>query len=60
MIRFDVGPLAVLNREQQFQRYIEQNRSREIRQKRQIRMAFRALEGQIVHWPHDYKQVRGR
>jgi hypothetical protein len=37
--------------------YIGQNSSREVQRKRELRMALRALEGQIVVWPYQHITV---
>lgn len=52
VIRYDDGPLAVLQRVSDLETYIKQNSSRRIQRKREIRMALRALDGQIVVWPY--------
>ncbi|KAJ7487562.1 hypothetical protein B0H11DRAFT_2013877 [Mycena galericulata] len=52
VIRYDDGPMAVLQNVADMEAYIAQNSSREIQRKREIRMALRALEGQIVVWPY--------
>ena len=52
VMRYDNGKLAVLRDLGALETYIEQNSSRRIQRKREIRMAFRALEGQIVQWPY--------
>lgn len=52
MIRYDDGPMAVLQDAADLEAYIGQNSSREVQRKRELRMALRALEGQIVVWPY--------
>ncbi|KAJ6509497.1 hypothetical protein C8R47DRAFT_1098906 [Mycena vitilis] len=52
VIRYDDGPLAVLQDVSHLEAYIKQNSSRRVQRKREIRMALRALEGQIVVWPY--------
>ncbi|KAJ7630901.1 hypothetical protein FB45DRAFT_833713 [Roridomyces roridus] len=52
VIRYDDGPMAVLQDAADLEAYIGQNSKPEIQRKREIRMALRALEGQIVVWPY--------
>ncbi|KAJ7038241.1 hypothetical protein C8F04DRAFT_998180 [Mycena alexandri] len=52
VIRYDDGPLTVLHEVADLEAYIKQNSSHRIQRKREIRMALRALEGQIVVWPY--------
>ncbi|KAJ6621702.1 hypothetical protein B0H10DRAFT_1789676 [Mycena sp. CBHHK59/15] len=54
VIRYDDGPLAVLQDVAEMEAYIGQNSSQEIQRKREIRMSLRALEGQIVVWPYQH------
>jgi hypothetical protein len=37
--------------------YIDQNSSPDIQRRRFVRIALRALEGQIVHWPYEHIEV---
>jgi hypothetical protein len=53
-MRYDDGNLAVLRDLGDLELYIEQNSSRKIQRKREIRMALRALEGQTVRWPYKH------
>ena len=46
-----------MNREHQFDTYVELNKSKDIERKRQLRIALRALDGQIVRWHHEYREV---
>jgi hypothetical protein len=57
VIRYDDGPLKVLQDVSDFELYIAQNTDREIQKKRQIRLALRALDGQKVAWPYNHVQV---
>ncbi|KAJ7783745.1 hypothetical protein DFH07DRAFT_788969 [Mycena maculata] len=52
VIRYDDGPMTVLQDVADLEAYIDQNSSRHVQRKREIRMALRALEGQIVVWPY--------
>ncbi|KAF7306895.1 hypothetical protein MIND_00482000 [Mycena indigotica] len=52
VIRYDDGPLAVLREIADLEAYIKQNSSRRVHRKREVRMALRALHGQIVAWPY--------
>ncbi|KAJ7125620.1 hypothetical protein C8R43DRAFT_1029603 [Mycena crocata] len=54
VIRYDDGPFAVLQDVYDLEAYMRQNSSKEVQRKREIRMALRALEGQIVVWPYDH------
>lgn len=57
VIRYDDGPLAVLRDTSELQEYIAQNTSRDIQQRRQVRISLRALEGQRVVWPYEHITV---
>lgn len=37
--------------------YVRQNSSHDIRRRREVRMALRALDGLVVAWPYEYMQV---
>ncbi|KAI9511798.1 hypothetical protein F5148DRAFT_1315259 [Russula earlei] len=52
VLRYDDGPLAVLNDLADFEQYLVQNSESEIQRRREIRIALRALDGQKVHWPY--------
>ncbi|KAF7347866.1 hypothetical protein MVEN_01544400 [Mycena venus] len=52
VIRYDDGPTAVLQDASDLEAYVKQNSSRRVQRKREVRMALRALEGQIVVWPY--------
>ncbi|KAJ6604613.1 hypothetical protein DFH09DRAFT_1123281 [Mycena vulgaris] len=54
VIRYDDGPSAVIQDVSNMEAYIGQNSSREVQRKRELRMALRALEGQIVVWPYTH------
>ncbi|KAI0322650.1 hypothetical protein OF83DRAFT_1048810 [Amylostereum chailletii] len=54
VIKYDDGPLSVLQDVSDIREYVAQNSSDEIRRRREIRMALRALDGQKVFWPHRY------
>jgi hypothetical protein len=54
VIQYDSGARAVLNNIQEFEVYIFQNNNREIQRWRQVRLSFRALEGQQVAWPYEH------
>lgn len=53
-MRYDNGNLAVVSDLGELELYVEQNSSRRIQRKREIRMALRALEGQTVRWPYKH------
>ncbi|KAI0335198.1 hypothetical protein GY45DRAFT_1416939 [Cubamyces sp. BRFM 1775] len=59
VIRYDDGPELVLSEVRDLEHYLHQNSSEEITRKRQVRMALRALDGQIVRWPYDHVQYVG-
>ncbi|KAH9898326.1 hypothetical protein C8Q73DRAFT_395301 [Cubamyces lactineus] len=59
VIRYDDGPELVLNEVRDLEHYLHQNSSEDIMRKRQVRMALRALDGQIVRWPYDHVQYVG-
>ncbi|KAI0669823.1 hypothetical protein C8Q78DRAFT_147795 [Trametes maxima] len=54
VIRYDDGPELVLSEVRDLEHYVQQNSSEDILRKRQLRMALRALDGQIVRWPYDH------
>ncbi|KAI0052847.1 hypothetical protein FA95DRAFT_1579834 [Auriscalpium vulgare] len=54
VIRYDDGPLAVLQEVTDLQQYVAQNSSDNIGRRREIRMALRALDGKKVFWPHKH------
>lgn len=56
-MRYDNGNLAVIRDLGELELYVEQNSSRRIQRKREIRMALRALEGQTVQWPYKHITV---
>lgn len=57
MFRFDDGGGSILNRIEQFDAYVHLNKSKEVQKKRQLRLAIRALDGQICSWPYEYREV---
>ncbi|KAI0375073.1 hypothetical protein BV20DRAFT_960129 [Pilatotrama ljubarskyi] len=59
VIRYDDGPELVLSEVRDLEGYVYQNSSADILRKRQVRMALRALDGQIVRWPYDHIQYVG-
>ncbi|KAJ7706220.1 hypothetical protein B0H17DRAFT_919193 [Mycena rosella] len=54
IIRYDDGPSTVIQDVSDLEAYIRQNSSRQVQRKRELRMALRALEGQIVVWPYKH------
>ncbi|KAF8632635.1 hypothetical protein AX15_001834 [Amanita polypyramis BW_CC] len=54
VLRYDDGSLGILQSIGQLEEYIIQNTSREVQQKRQIRLALRALDGMTVQWPYQH------
>ncbi|EIW64596.1 uncharacterized protein TRAVEDRAFT_55490 [Trametes versicolor FP-101664 SS1] len=59
VMRYDDGPEVVLSEVRDLEHYVHQNSSEDIARKRQLRMALRALDGQIVRWPYDHIQYVG-
>ncbi|CDO71626.1 hypothetical protein BN946_scf184911.g96 [Trametes cinnabarina] len=59
VIRYDDGPEVVLNEVRDLKFYLHQNSSEDILRKRQVRMALRAMDGQIVRWPYDHIEPIG-
>ncbi|KAI0778259.1 hypothetical protein BD413DRAFT_103537 [Trametes elegans] len=59
VLRYDDGPEVVLSEVRELEAYVQQNSSEDILRKRQVRMALRALDGQIVRWPYDHVQYVG-
>ena len=56
-MKYDNGKLAVLKDVLEFEEYIAQNSSSDIRRRREIRTAIRALDGQTVLWPYEHIRV---
>ncbi|KAL1738517.1 hypothetical protein HDZ31DRAFT_78301, partial [Schizophyllum fasciatum] len=54
VIRYDEGPLAVIRELADFEEYIEQNSSPDIRRRKHVRLCLRALDGQAVRWPYEH------
>ncbi|TRM60170.1 hypothetical protein BD626DRAFT_408024 [Schizophyllum amplum] len=54
VIRYDEGPLAVIRELADFEAYIQQNSSQDIRRRKHVRLCLRALEGQTVRWPYEH------
>ncbi|KAJ8514702.1 hypothetical protein ONZ45_g7784 [Pleurotus djamor] len=52
VLKYDDGPLTVLQAPKDLERYISQNLDPDIRQRRDVRLALRALDGQVVNWPY--------
>ncbi|KAJ7225550.1 hypothetical protein GGX14DRAFT_421095 [Mycena pura] len=59
VIRYDDGPLAVLGDVADLEAYIKQNSSKQVQRKRELRLALRALEGQIVVWSYTHNTPIG-
>ena len=57
VLRYDDGPMAVLNNLSDLEQYVVQNSDSEIQRRREIRIALRALDGQRVHWPYRHVNV---
>jgi len=58
VISYDDGLKTVIRDLHDFQRYITQNSSPEVRRRREIRLALRSLDGQTVFWPWRHVQAR--
>ncbi|KAI0094840.1 hypothetical protein BDY19DRAFT_879427 [Irpex rosettiformis] len=58
-IRYDDGPLAVISEIADLELYVRQNSSHDIRRRREVRLALRALDGQVVHWPYEHVEFVG-
>lgn len=37
--------------------YVKQNSSHDVQRRREVRLALRALDGLVVHWPYEYTQA---
>jgi len=59
VIRYDGGPLRVLHELAELEMYVVQNSSHHVQRKRQLRLALRALDGQVVIWPYDHMEYVG-
>lgn len=56
-MRYDDGPLVVIKDTLQLQLYALQNSSLNIRRRKEIRLALRALDGRKVIWPYRHVEV---
>ncbi|KZT02648.1 uncharacterized protein LAESUDRAFT_729889 [Laetiporus sulphureus 93-53] len=54
VIHYDDGALKTIRDVSQFELYVMQNSSHHVQRRREVRLALRALDGQVVRWPHDY------
>jgi len=52
VLRYDDGPLVALSSLSDLEQYVVQNSTAEIRRRREIRIALRALDGQKINWPY--------
>ncbi|EKM61097.1 uncharacterized protein PHACADRAFT_82700 [Phanerochaete carnosa HHB-10118-sp] len=59
VLRYDDGPLIALREAAELELYVKQNSSHDIRRRREVRMALRALDGLVVAWPYVYNQPVG-
>ncbi|KAG7099182.1 hypothetical protein E1B28_001051 [Marasmius oreades] len=59
VFRYDIGPYTVLRDVSDLELYVRQNSSREIQQRREIRMSLRSLDGQMVSWRYNHVQAIG-
>ena len=57
-MKYDDGPMVVLATIGELELYVRQNSSHDIKRRREVRMALRALDGQVVLWPYEHIQVR--
>lgn len=57
MVRYDEGPITVISELGDLELYVKQNSSHDIRRRREVRMALRALDGKIVTWPYEFTRV---
>lgn len=57
VLRYDDGPYAILKDTNDLLAYIDQNSSPDIQRRRFVRIALRALEGKVVHWPYEHTEV---
>ncbi|KAG9029422.1 hypothetical protein FRB95_005315 [Tulasnella sp. JGI-2019a] len=59
VMRYDSGSVITLSSLDQLEAFIAQNLDQSILEKRQLRLALRALDGQRVHWPYTHTQLVG-
>ncbi|TFK77139.1 hypothetical protein BDN72DRAFT_953613 [Pluteus cervinus] len=59
VMKYDEGPLVVLQDLAKLEIYAQQNLSRSVQRKRQIRMSIRALDNRVVRWPYEHNQPIG-
>lgn len=57
VVRYDEGPITVISELGDLQLYVKQNSSHDIRRRREVRMALRALDGKVVTWPYEFTRV---
>lgn len=50
--------MAVLSEVADLEEYVKQNSSHAVTRRREVRMALRVLDGQVVHWSYEYQRVR--
>ncbi|EIN13788.1 hypothetical protein PUNSTDRAFT_58299 [Punctularia strigosozonata HHB-11173 SS5] len=58
VMRYDDGPLVVLQDPAHLRLFRAQNSTEDILRRKRIRMALRSLHGQIVTWPYTHVQAR--
>ncbi|GJJ08808.1 hypothetical protein Clacol_003027 [Clathrus columnatus] len=60
VMKYDSGQTIALRTFDEFQDYVRQNEDKEVCQRRNIRLALRSLDGQVVRWPYTYIQNVGK
>ena len=50
--------MAIISEIADLESYVRQNSSHDIQRRRELRIALRALDGQVVHWPYEHIEVR--
>ncbi|KAI0695179.1 hypothetical protein BC835DRAFT_1273773 [Cytidiella melzeri] len=59
VMKYDDGPVAVISEVADLEMYVRQNSSHDVQRRREVRLALRALDGQVVHWPYEHIEVIG-
>ncbi|KAI0348576.1 hypothetical protein BDW22DRAFT_1319309 [Trametopsis cervina] len=59
VMKYDDGPISVISEIADLEAYVRQNSSHDIQRRREVRLALRALDGQVVHWPYEHIQLVG-
>ncbi|KAG8929858.1 hypothetical protein FRC02_004984 [Tulasnella sp. 418] len=59
VVRYDRGGFAILKTLEHFETFIEQNTDPDVVKRRELRLALRALDGQVAFWPYTHTELVG-